>query len=141
MKWQNDKNNVFKENAEYFYYAEQQYDVNGIFIAAVAIHESGWGTSSISLSKKNLFGYQAYDRNPYESASSFGTYAEGIDLVARVFAKYYLNPADKSIYGGEKATGTYYKGSTLTAVNTSYASDKNWANAVYNWMIYLYNKL
>lgn len=137
----NDKNNVFKENAEYFYYAEQQYDVNGIFIAAVAIHESGWGTSSISLSKKNLFGYQAYDRNPYESASSFGTYAEGIDLVARVFAKYYLNPADKSIYGGEKATGTYYKGSTLTAVNTSYASDKNWANAVYNWMIYLYNKL
>lgn len=137
----NDKNNVFKENAEYFYYAEQQYDVNGIFIAAVAIHESGWGTSAISLSKKNLFGYQAYDRNPYESASSFGTYAEGIDLVARVFAKYYLNPVGKSIYGGEKATGTYYKGSTLTSVNSSYASDKNWANAIYNWMVYLYNKL
>ena len=43
----NDKNNVFKDNAEYFYYAEQQYDVNGIFVAAVGIHESGWGTSSI----------------------------------------------------------------------------------------------
>lgn len=137
----NDKNNVFKDNAEYFYYAEQQYDINGVFVAAVAIHESGWGTSSISLAKKNLFGYQAYDRNPYENASNFGTYAEGIDLVSRVFVKYYLNPAGKSIYGGEKAVASYYKGSTLTAVNTSYASDKNWANGVYNWMVYLYNKL
>lgn len=137
----NDKNNVFKDNAEYFYYAEQQYDVNGIFVAAVGIHESGWGTSSISLAKKNLFGYQAYDRNPYENASSFGTYAEGIDLVSRVFAKYYINPSGKPIYGGEKAVATYYKGSTLTAVNTSYATDKNWANAVYKWMVYLYNKL
>ena len=137
----NDKNNVFKDNAEYFYYAEQQYDVNGVFIVAVAIHESGWGTSSISLAKKNLFGYQAYDRNPYENASNFGTYAEGIDLVSRVFAKYYINPAGKTIYGGEKAVASYYKGATLTAVNTSYASDKNWANAVYKWMVYLYNKL
>lgn len=137
----NDKNNVFKDNAEYFYYAEQQYDVNGIFVAAVGIHESGWGTSSISLAKKNLFGYQAYDRNPYENASNFGTYAEGIDLVSRIFAKYYINPSGKPIYGGEKAVATYYKGSTLTAVNTSYATDKNWANAVYKWMVYLYNRL
>ena len=137
----NDKNNVFKDNAEYFYYAEQQYDINGVFVAAVAIHESGWGTSSISLAKKNLFGYQAYDRNPYENASNFTSYAEGIDLVSRVFVKYYINPSGKPIYGGEKAVSTYYKGSTLTAVNTSYATDKNWANAVYKWMTYLYNKL
>ena len=48
----NDKNNVFKDNAEYFYYVESQYNINGIFVAAVAIHESGWGTSSISKNKK-----------------------------------------------------------------------------------------
>ena len=41
----NDKNNVFKDNAQYFYYVEQQYNINGIFVAAVGIHESGWGTS------------------------------------------------------------------------------------------------
>jgi len=137
----NDKNNVFKENAEYFYYVEQQYNINGLFVAAIAIHESGWGTSSISQNKKNLFGYRAYDRDPSGSASGFGTYAEGIDLVSRVLVKYYLNPAGTSIYGGEKAVGTYYRGSTITAVNQCYASDKNWANAVYKWMLYLYNKL
>ena len=137
----NDKNNVFKDNAEYFYYVEEQYTVNGIFVAAIGIHESGWGTSAISLSKKNLFGYRAYDRDPGGSASTFATYSEGIDLVARVLVKYYLNPPGTPIYGGETASGAYYKGSTVTAVNKSYATDKNWANAVYKWMLYLYNKL
>ena len=137
----NDKNNVFKDNAEYFYYIEQQYNINGIFVAAVAIHESGWGTSNISKNKKNLFGYGAYDSDPSGSAYTFQSYAEGIDLVSRVFVKYYLNPKGTPIYGGETATGTYFEGATLTAVNTRYASDKNWANAVFKWMTYLYNKL
>ena len=137
----NDKNNVFKDNAQYFYYVEQQYNINGIFVAAVAIHESGWGTSNISKNKKNLFGYGAYDSDPSGSAYTFQSYAEGIDLVSRVFVKYYLNPTGTPIYGGETATGTYFNGATLTAVNTRYASDKNWANAVFKWMTYLYNKL
>ena len=129
-----------KDNAKYFYYAEQQYNVNGIFLAAVAIHESNWGTSAMAQNKKNLFGYGAYDRAPSENAYSFGTYAEGIDMLARVFAKYYLNPKGTAIYNGEVASGNYYNGSTLTGVNTKYVSDKNWANAVYKWMQYLYNK-
>lgn len=137
----NDKNNVFTENAEYFYYIEQQYNINGIFVAAVGIHESGWGTSNISKSKKNLFGYGAYDSDPSGSAHTFQSYAEGIDLIARVFVKYYLNPKGTPIYGGETASGTYYEGATLTAVNKRYATDKNWANGVFKWMTYLYNKL
>ena len=137
----NDSNNVFKDNAEYFYYIEQQYNINGIFVAAVGIHESGWGTSSISKSKKNLFGYGAYDSDPSGSAYTFQSYAEGIDLIARVFMKYYLNPKGTPIYGGETATGTYFEGATLSAVNQRYATDKNWANGVFKWMMYLYNKL
>ncbi len=136
-----DTKNVFKNNAQYFYYAEKQYNVNGVFLAAVAIHESGWGGSSIASNKNNLFGYGAYDRNPYESSYQFNDYSEGIDLVARVFAKYYLNPAGTKIYDGNKAAGTYYNGPTLAGVNVRYASDKNWANGVYTWMKYLYKKL
>ena len=136
-----DKNKIFENNAEYFYYIEKQYNINGVFVAAVAIHESGWGTSKIALQKKNLFGYGAYDSNPYNGAYEFTDYSECIDLIARVFVKYYLNPKGTEIYGGEKAQGTYYNGSTLTAVNTKYASDKNWANSVYKHMKYLYNKL
>ena len=137
----NDVNNIFKDNAEYFYYVENQYGINGIFVAAVGIHESAWGTSNISKNKKNLFGYGAYDSDPTGSSYTFQSYAEGIDLVSRVFVKYYLNPKGTPIYGGETATGTYFEGATLTAVNKRYASDKNWANAVYKWMTYLYNKL
>ena len=102
-----DKNSILANNAEYFYYAEKQYNVNGIFIAAVAIHESNWGTSKIARDKNNLFGYGASDGNPYNNAKTFSTYAEGIDLLARVFVKYYLNPAGTSIYGGEVASGKY----------------------------------
>lgn len=138
---QNDKNNVFKENAEYFYYIEGQYNINGVFVAAVGIHESAWGTSNIANNKKNLFGYGAYDDDPGGSSYTFQTYGEGIDLVSRVFMKYYLNPKGTPIYGGETAVGTYYEGATLLAVNKRYATDKNWANGVYKWMTYLYNKL
>lgn len=136
-----DKNKIFENNAEYFYYAEKQYGVNGIFIAAVGIHESGWGTSSICLNKRNLFGYGAYDSSPYGSAYSYNDYSESIDLIARVFAKYYLNPAGTQIYDGNIASGVYYNGSTLKGVNTKYATDKNWANAVYSHMKTLYNNL
>lgn len=136
-----DKNKIFINNAEYFYYVEKQYNINGVFLAAVGIHESNWGTSEIALKKYNLFGYGAYDSNPYNGAYKFSNYSESIDLLARVFVKYYLNPSGTSIYGGEKAEGTYYNGATLTGVNAKYATDKNWANAVYTHMKYLYNKL
>lgn len=136
-----DSNRIFINNAEYFYYIEKQYNINGIFVAAVGIHESAWGTSKIAIQKNNLFGYGAYDSNPYNGAYTFTNYSESIDLIARVFVKYYLNPVGTSIYGGEKAKGTYYNGQTLTGVNARYATDKNWANAVYTHMKYLYNKL
>ena len=136
-----DKNKIFQDNAQYFYYIEKQYNINGIFVAAVGIHESSWGTSKIASEKNNLFGYGAYDSNPYNGAYSFSNYSECIDLIARVFVKYYLNPKGTAIYDNEKAQGTYYNGATLNGVNTKYATDKNWANGVYNHMKYLYNKL
>ena len=136
-----DKNKIFQNNAEYFYYIEKQYNINGVFVSAVGIHESAWGTSKIAREKNNLFGYGAYDSNPYNGAYNFSNYSECIDLIARVFVKYYLNPKGTAIYDGEKAQGTYYNGPTLSGVNTKYATDKNWANGVYNHMKYLYNKL
>lgn len=136
-----DVNNVFINNSEYFYYAEKQYNINGVFLAAVAIHESGWGTSRLAQNKNNLFGYGANDANPYENAYSFNTYAEGIDLLARVFVKYYINEKGTEIYDGNIAEGKYYNGPNLSGINKKYASDKNWANAVYKWMNYLYNQI
>ena len=112
-----DKNDIFEQNAEYFYYIEKEYNINGIFVASVGIHESAWGTSKIAQTKYNLFGYGAYDSNPYNGAYVFSDYSESIDLLARVFVKYYLNPEGTSIYGGETASGKYYNGPTLSGIN------------------------
>ncbi len=136
-----DKNKIFEKNAKYFYYIEKQYNINGMFVAAVGIHESAWGTSRIARNKNNLFGYGAYDSNPYNGAYTFDDYAEAIDLVSRVFVKFYLNPKGAKIYDGQTANGKYYSGNTLSAVNKRYATDKHWANGVYSHMQYLYNKL
>ena len=141
LKDSKDKNKIFEKNAKYFYYIEKQYNINGMFVAAVGIHESAWGTSKIAINKNNLFGYGAYDSNPYNGAYTFDNYAESIDLVSRVFVKYYLNPKNATIYDGQVANGSYYNGNTLSAVNKKYATDKNWANGVYYHMQYLYNKL
>ena len=136
-----DKNNVFANNYEAFYNADKNYNINGVFLAALAIHESNWGTSQISIDKKNLFGYAAYDETPYESSTKFDTYADGIDLVARALVKYYLNPVGTKIYDNQTALSWYYNGPTVTAVNKRYASDENWSQAVYNYMEILYKKL
>lgn len=136
-----DKNKIFENNAENFYNIEQTYNINGIFLAAVGIHESAWGTSTISLEKKNLFGYGAFDRDPYNSAYEFGEYKEGIELLAKVFTKYYINPKGTDIYEGQKAEADHYNGSTLEGVNKKYSTDENWCTRVYYYMQYLYEKL
>lgn len=136
-----DKNKIFENNAQYFYYIEGEYNINGMFVAAIGIHESAWGTSRIAKDKYNLFGYGAYDSNPYNGAYTFDDYSESIDLIARVLVKYYINPSGSTIYDGTKASGKYYNGNTISSVNQKYATDKNWANSVYKHMQYLYDKI
>lgn len=136
-----DKNKIFENNAEFFYEMEQKYKINGLFLAAIGIHESNWGTSSIAIQKKNLFGYGAYDASAFESSHDFEDYQIGIEKVAKALTKDYINEPGKDIYENEKATGRYYNGSTISGVNIRYASDQNWSNRVFNIMKSLYEKL
>ena len=137
----NDRNKIFQDNYQVFYNMDKKYNINGIFLASIAIHESGWGTSNIANDKNNLFGYGAYDESPYESSQDFTSYADGIETVAKSLVKYYLNPAGTKIYGGETAEGWYYNGPTVEGVNTRYASDDSWHTKVYNYMEMLYKRL
>ena len=136
-----DKNKIIEDNAEVFYNMDKKYNMNGVFLASMAIHESAWGTSKIAQDKKNLFGYGAYDSSPYQSSFSFDTYGEGIELVAKVLVKYYLNEQGTAIYDGEVAKGSYYNGATTAGVNIRYASDTEWHNKIYKYMQYLYDRL
>ena len=136
-----DTEKIFEQNAGLFYDIEQKYNINGIFLASIGIHESNWGRSNIAKQKKNLFGYGSYDNSAFDSSYTFESYQYGIELVAKVLSKYYLNEAGTRIYDGEIAEGTYYNGPTISGVNVRYASDENWANRVYSIMEYLYGKI
>ena len=137
----NDTNKVFENNYTAFYNAEKKYNINGIFLASIAIHESGWASSQIANDKHNLFGYGSYDATPYESSFEFTNYSEGIDTVAKSLVKYYLNPSGTKIYDNEVAAAWYYNGPTLKGVNTRYASDENWHSKVFKYMDTLYKRL
>lgn len=138
---ENDTNKIFENNAEVFFEIEQKYNINGIFLAALGMHESNWGTSAIAQEKKNLFGYGAYDSSAYESSFEFQDYKDGIETVAKSLVKNYLNQEGTVIYDGEIAKGTYYNGPTLAGINIRYASDTNWSIRIYNIMASLYKKI
>ena len=75
-----------------FLKAERDYGVNAAVLVAIAMHESGFGTSDIARVKKNLFGYHAYDRDPFKWAETFPSYAAGVDVVAKYLHDDYLVP-------------------------------------------------
>ena len=100
--------------------AERKYGVNARFLLAAAMHESAWGTSSISLAKHNLFGYNAYDRDPGRYATAFGSYASGIDGVARFMKEAYLTPGGRW-YGGRP---------TLRSMQQYWSSSGRWGESV-----------
>ena len=136
-----DTKNIFKDNYKVFYEMDKKYNINGIFLAAIAIHESAWGTSTIANDKGNLFGYGAYDSSPYESSYTFNDYSNGIETVAKALAVHYLNTSGTKINDDEKAKGTFYNGPTVKGVNTKYASDPEWYTKVFKYMQLLYDKL
>ncbi len=75
-----------------FLAAEQRYGVNARFLLAAAMLESGWGRSDIARIKHNLFGYNAYDRDPFRYATAFGSFAANIDATAKFMRDLYLTP-------------------------------------------------
>lgn len=78
-----------------FIAAEARYGVNARFLLAAAMHESAWGTSYIARRKHNLFGYNAFDRDPSRYASAYATYAANIDATARFIKDFYLTPGGR----------------------------------------------
>lgn len=102
-----------------FVEAEKKYNVNAWFLAGLAIHESGYGSSKIATEKNNVFGFQAYDASPYTSARTFNTKAEGVDTVAKYISENYLT-----------AGGKYYNGVSIDGIGKRYATDPNWSTAI-----------
>ncbi|WP_018132118.1 S-layer homology domain-containing protein [Effusibacillus pohliae] len=99
--------------------AQAKYGVNAHYLAAHAILESDYGESMIAKDKNNIFGYMAYDSDPYGSAAYFASIEDCINFVAYFVATQYLSP-----------TGTWYEGSTLAGMNKHYATDPYWSEKI-----------
>ena len=102
-----------------FVRAEQKYRVNARFLLAAALHESAWGTSYIARVKHNLFGYNAYDRDPARYASAYATYAANIDATAKFIRDFYLTPGGRW-WGGHP---------TLRSMQRFWSSSGKWGRA------------
>ena len=104
---------------EIFKHAEKRFGVNAYFLASVAVLESNFGKSAIARDKKNLFGFGAYDDDPYGYAHGYHSFAESVVKVADYLNKQYLTQG-----------GADYNGTTTADIGVRYATDKNWSNKV-----------
>ena len=103
-----------------FMAAERKYGVNARFLLAAALHESGWGSGYIARVKHNLFGYNAYDRDPVRFANAYRTYAANIDDTARFIKDFYLTPGGRW-WGGRP---------TLRSMQRFWSSSGKWGTNV-----------
>jgi len=109
-----------------FISAQDNVYINAAMELAFAIHESGWGNSLIAKAKNNLFGINAVDSDPYNSATTFDTVQDCIEYHVQYFlGTRYFNPQYYVSYGTN--FGNKYQG-----MNYKYASDAFWGRRLPN---------
>ena len=105
---------------------QNTYGVNALIMTGIAANESAWGKSNISQSKNNLFGLNAIDSSPGESAN----YYSDVTTCIKEFAETYMSKRYL------RAGYTYYKGGFLgnkaSGINVHYASDPYWGEKAAN---------
>ena len=70
---------------------QNKYGVNALLSLGIAINESGWGTSNIANNKNNLFGLNAVDSSPGQSANYFKSVDDCIrEFMDKWMAKWYI---------------------------------------------------
>ena len=114
---------------------QNTYGVNALLMASIAINESGWGDSSIAKNKNNLFGLNAVDASPSQSANYYSSVSVCIkDFAETYMSKKYLNPNGSNYRGA-------YLGNKASGINVQYASDPYWGEKAANYAYYLGEKL
>lgn len=75
----------------FFVEAGKFYSVNPVYLMALTIHESGWGTSHFARTRNNFWGYKAFDSDP-NKAGRFHSKEGGVHFMACFLANSYLTP-------------------------------------------------
>ena len=113
---------------KYFDAVGDRFGINGALQYAMGIHESGWGKSSLSMNKNNLFGMNATDNNPYGNGTSFPSVEAGINYHADRYLSWgYTDPISDWRYFGS------HVGNKGSGMNVKYASDPFWGEKIAGW--------
>lgn len=104
--------NRLKGCGQHFIDAQEEYGVNAEFLAAIAMHESGNGSSAAARRKNNFFGLMGS-----RGQLSFTSPRECIMTAARNISK------PNGYYFGR---GRY----TISSIGRRYASDKRWSSRI-----------
>lgn len=117
---------VMQDKGSVFNKYQDTYGVNALLMTGIAANESAWGISNIAKTKNNLFGLNAIDVAPGESASVYASVDECIRQFAESYmSKKYLRPSYTYYHGG-------YLGNKASGINVSYASDPYWGEKAAN---------
>ena len=108
--------NRLKGMGSVFVACQEKYGVNAEFLAAIAIHESGNGSSRAAKKKNNFFGLMGK-----RGQLSFKTPKECIEYAANNLTK------KDGYYFGK---GRY----TITSIGRKYASDRKWSRCIVSTM-------
>ena len=119
---------ILRDKGYEFIQAQNKYGVNASFMVGVAMNESGKGTSSIATSKNNIFGLNAVDASPGQSANYFKSVADCVnEFASHWMSKGYFKTSDWRYNGaclGNKGFGA----------NVRYASDPYWGEKACSYM-------
>lgn len=116
-------NNLVSESAmkghgQDFVNAQNNYGVNSLLLYAMALHESGNGTSTLAKSYNNLFGWGAYDSS-VSSAKKYSSISECVAAQAGDNLSNYMDIGDWRYFGS-------FVGNRGSGFNVKYASDPYW---------------
>ena len=105
--------------------SQSVYGVNQTLQYAMAIHESAFGRSSLSVNKNNLFGMNASDLDPSGLSTAFESVEQGILHHANAYlSKGYTDPLKDERYFGA------HLGNKGSGMNVKYASDPYWGEKI-----------
>lgn len=125
---------VMHNNAQPFLTLQNEQGVNAMHIYALAIHETGRGVSDLAYFNKNMFGKGADDLNEWNNANYYSNLVDGTRDEYKFINGQYAN-AYHATYDGA------YFGRKGNGMNTYYATDPNWGNAITGHMVRIDNYL
>jgi len=114
------------DEGEAFTNGQIEYGVNALLTFAMGLHESGRGTSAISIDKNNIFGWGAADGSAYEDSHYFESVTQSIAEHMGRNLRGYLSVENWRFFGS-------ILGNKNNGFNTKYASDPYWGNKIAGW--------